>query len=55
MDNSPKALDRFCDLNAWQTAAIQDGLDDLQQNRIVDHDTLKSHWKILPGHKNPVY
>ena len=40
-----EALEAFCDLHAWQVAAIQEGIRAVKEGRVTPHEEVKSHWE----------
>ena len=40
-----EAVQSFCDLNAWQVEAVQEGLDALERGEVISHDTIKRKWE----------
>jgi len=39
------AVRQYLDLNEWQIAAIQEGADDANRGRLIDHAELKAKWE----------
>jgi RHH-type transcriptional regulator, rel operon repressor / antitoxin RelB len=40
-----EALEVFCDLNAWQINAIQEGILAIEEGRVIPHEDVKQHWE----------
>jgi RHH-type transcriptional regulator, rel operon repressor / antitoxin RelB len=40
-----EAVRQFVELNEWQTAAIQEGVDEADRGQFIDHARLKAKWE----------
>ena len=41
-----EAIKEFCDLQEWQLAAIQEGIEAADQGKLVDHEKVKADWQL---------
>ncbi|MBA2351016.1 MAG: CopG family ribbon-helix-helix protein [Burkholderiales bacterium] len=40
-----EAVRQYVELNEWQIAAIEEGIREADQGRLIDHATLKAKWE----------
>ncbi|MGD9581315.1 MAG: CopG family ribbon-helix-helix protein [Vampirovibrionia bacterium] len=40
-----EAINNYCDLQAWQIAAIQEGIKQADEGKLIDHEDLMAKWK----------
>jgi len=41
-----EAIEKYCDLEAWQISAIQRGIKDMDEGRFVSLEEVKKEWGI---------
>ena len=39
-----EAISKYCDLQAWQIKAIQEGIKQANEGKLIDHEELKAKW-----------
>ncbi len=46
-----EAISNYCDLQAWQIKAIQEGIKQANEGKMIDHEELKAKWEQKRANK----